>query len=279
MIKYYDKSFRRISPQKDGMTRRRMNDGVLWNMHVPTSHLGYSYEYGRLRFDSFLKAWARSILKTCVLTDGLVCAVYPLMLPSNVSRLRHDDRYKMSNHSTPRYHCRHRAIRYGRWKCFALRARKQKNKKANHSADRMTIVFHSANVPTTEAILRYFFTGSQSDTNNTVENGCYYFCFFFFFVPDEDGEKSVSVLLDAEESELIFLDKSYSVSKTNAKHIYVLHRDWTRIKPWILRFCLAKGPNIKLSQCLKPKAITTSVKIFWKYSLKYILIFIVANVN
>lgn len=33
-----------------------------------------------------------------------------------------------------------------------------------------------------------------------------------FFVLDEDGEKSVSVLLDAEESELIFLDKSNAVS-------------------------------------------------------------------
>lgn len=34
----------------------------------------------------------------------------------------------------------------------------------------------------------------------------------FFFYLDEDGEKSVSVLLDAEESELIFLDKSNAVS-------------------------------------------------------------------
>jgi len=34
----------------------------------------------------------------------------------------------------------------------------------------------------------------------------------FFSVLDEDGEKSVSVLLDAEESELIFLDKSNAVS-------------------------------------------------------------------
>jgi len=33
-----------------------------------------------------------------------------------------------------------------------------------------------------------------------------------FFFLDEDGEKSVSVLLDAEESELIFLDKSNAVS-------------------------------------------------------------------
>jgi len=34
-----------------------------------------------------------------------------------------------------------------------------------------------------------------------------------FYISDEDGEKSVSVLLDAEESELIFLDKSNAVSK------------------------------------------------------------------
>jgi hypothetical protein len=38
--------------------------------------------------------------------------------------------------------------------------------------------------------------------------------FFFLFISDEDGEKSVSVLLDAEESELIFLDKSSAVSCT-----------------------------------------------------------------
>lgn len=39
----------------------------------------------------------------------------------------------------------------------------------------------------------------------------------FISVSDEDGEKSVSVLLDAEESELIFLDKSYMVSKKKKK--------------------------------------------------------------
>lgn len=46
--------------------------------------------------------------------------------------------------------------------------------------------------------------------------------FCFVFILDEDGEKSVSVLLDAEESELIFLDKSNSVSETKFYFNYFL---------------------------------------------------------
>lgn len=44
----------------------------------------------------------------------------------------------------------------------------------------------------------------------------------YFSVSDEDGEKSVSVLLDAEESELIFLDNSNTVStEKKKKYIYI----------------------------------------------------------
>lgn len=44
------------------------------------------------------------------------------------------------------------------------------------------------------------------------------------FYLDEDGEKSVSVLLDAEESELIFLDKSNAVSPKTT-NIFVQYID------------------------------------------------------
>lgn len=45
----------------------------------------------------------------------------------------------------------------------------------------------------------------------------------FTFVSDEDGEKSVSVLLDAEESELIFLDQSLTVSFKNKNFYHDKH--------------------------------------------------------
>ena len=98
----------------------------------------------------------------------------------------------------------------------------------------------------------------------------------YFFLDDEYGERCVSVNLDGEESELVFIDHpagEMSVSTgilESVQYLYILEvrhvnksldrlRSWHRTKPWVSEMKL--GGFLTASYALLPRPYNAGVQL------------------